>query len=147
MPAKTKMMKLENSLSGKPVRVVERLGYTSRQYQTALKKVDQKYGSEKRLLQRHLEAILRASPVEETNLKELEIFSDRVTDVVAKLENIDQHQELAGVSFHRGAIKVTRVSSYRAPRVVVQESQEGWTIRIFKMVTEASCLSYGRRGS
>ena len=98
VPAKTKMMMLKNSLSGKPLRVVERLGYTSRQYKTALEKLDQKYGGEKRLLQRYLEAILRASPVEETNLKELEIFSDRLTDVVVKLEDSDQHQELAGVS-------------------------------------------------
>ena len=100
---------LKNSLSGKPLRVVERLGYTSRQYQTSLEKLDQKYGGEKRLLQRYLEAILRASPVEETNLKELGIFSDRLTDVVTsltvilklnwvKLEDSDQHQELAGVS-------------------------------------------------
>ena len=98
VPAKTKMMMLKNSLSGKPLRVVEWLGYTSRQYQTALEKLDQKYGGEKRLLQCHLEAILRACPVEETNLKELEIFSDRLTDVVVKLEDSDQHQELAGVS-------------------------------------------------
>ena len=65
---------LKNSLSGKPSRVVERLGYTSRQYQTALEKHDQKYASKKRLLQRHLEAILRGSPVEKTNLKYLETF-------------------------------------------------------------------------
>jgi len=90
VPTKTKMMMLKNSLSGKPLRVFERLGYTSRQYQTALEKLDQKYGGQKRLLQRYLEAILRASPVEESNLKELEIFSDRLTDVVVKLDS-DQH--------------------------------------------------------
>ena len=92
------MMNLKISLSGKPLRVVERLGYTTRQYQTALKKLDQKKGGEKRLLQRYLEAILRASPVEESNLKELEISSDRLTDVVVKLQDSDQPQELAGVS-------------------------------------------------
>ena len=63
-----------------------------------MEKLDEKYGGEKRLLQRRLEAVLRASPVEETNLKELEIFSDGLTDVVAKLKDSDQHQELAGVS-------------------------------------------------
>ena len=87
-----------SSLSGRQLRVVARLGYTSRQYQTALEKLDLKYGGEKRLLQRYLEGILRSSPVEESNLKGLEIFSDRLTDVVAKLEDSDQHQELAGVS-------------------------------------------------
>ena len=96
--AKTKVMMMKNSLSGKPLRLVERLRYTSRQHQTALEKLDQKYGGEKRLLQRHLEGILRASPVEETNLKELEIFLNCLIDVVAKLEDSDQHQELAGVS-------------------------------------------------
>jgi len=35
--------------------------------------------------------------VEEANLKELEIFSDRLTDVVAKLEDNEQNQELTGV--------------------------------------------------
>ena len=98
VPAKTKMMMLKNSLSGKPIRVIERLGYTSRQYQTASEKRDQKYGGEKQLLQIYLEAIFRAPPVEETNLKELETFSDRLTDVVVKLEDSDQHQELAEIS-------------------------------------------------
>ena len=68
------MIMSKNSLSGKPLRVVERLGYTSRQYQTALEKHDQKYGDEKRLLQSHFKAILRGSPVEKTNLKYLETF-------------------------------------------------------------------------
>ena len=63
-----------------------------------MEKLDQKYRGEKRLSQRYLEAILRAPQVEETNLKELEIFSDRLTDVVVKLEDSDQHQELPGVS-------------------------------------------------
>ena len=69
VPAKTKMMMLKTSLTGKPLRVVERLGYTSRQYQTALEKLDQKYGGEKRRLQRYLEAILFTSHVEQTNLE------------------------------------------------------------------------------
>ena len=144
VPAKTKMMMLKNSLSGKPLRVVERLGYTSRQYQTSLKKLDQKYGGEKRLLQRYLEAILRASPVEETNLKELGIFSDCLTDVVTsltvilklnwvKLEESDQHQELAGVSAVYIAVQQKLPGSLinYVPRMVSQEVQEGWTIRIF----------------
>jgi len=98
VPAKTKMMMLKNSLSGKPLRPVERLGYTPKQYQATLDKLEQKYGGEKLLLQGYMETILRASPVEEANFKELKIFSDRLTDVVAKLEYNDQHQELTGVS-------------------------------------------------
>ena len=73
-------------------------GLHTRQYPTALEKLDQIYGGEKRLMQRHLEALLRASPVEEANLRELEVFPDRLIDVVVKLEDNDQHQELTGVS-------------------------------------------------
>ena len=120
VPAKTKMMMFKNSLSGKPLRVVEWLGYTSRQYQTALEKLDQKYGGEKPLLQRYVEAIFRASPVDETNLKELEIFSDRLTDVVVKLEDSDQHQELSGISALYIAVQQKLPGSlfiaYRKPR-------------------------------
>ena len=76
VPAKAKMMMLKNSLSGKPLRIVERLGYTLRQYKTALEKLDQEYGGEKRLMQRHHKAILQASPVKDAYLRELEIFSD-----------------------------------------------------------------------
>ena len=39
-----------------------------------------------------------ASSVEEIKGKELEIFSDRLTDVVAKIEDSDRYQERAGVS-------------------------------------------------
>ena len=71
-----------------------------------MEKLDEKYGGEKRLLQRHLEAVLRASPVEETNLKELEIFSDRSAGFHAQkwcsnrtelLEEIPQEDRATGV--------------------------------------------------
>ena len=137
VPTKTKMM-LKNSLSGKPLRVVERLGYTSRQYQTALEKLDQKYGGEKRLLQYYLEAILRASPVDETNLKELEIFLDHLTDVVVKLEDSDQHQELTGIYM---LFTLRWNKSYQA--LFLSRTKNGFTGSTGRMVTEASCLSYG----
>ena len=81
VPAKTKMTMLKNPLAGNPLQAVERLGYTPKQYQAALDKTR----GEKCLLQRHLETMLRASPVKESNLKEIEIFSDRLTDVVSAL--------------------------------------------------------------
>jgi len=81
----------KNSLSGKPWRIVKWLGYTTRQYQTALEKLDQKNRGEKQIWQRYLEAILRASPVEETKPKELDMFTDRLTDVVVQLNDSDQY--------------------------------------------------------
>ena len=95
---KIKMLMLKNSLSGKPLKVVENLGYTPKQYKTALKKLDQKYGGEKRLLQRYIETILQTTTIREENLRELEIFSDRLVDVVAKLKDYGHQRELMGVS-------------------------------------------------
>ena len=99
VPAKTKMMIVKYSLSGEPLGVVERSGYISRQHQTGLEKLNQKYGGGKRLLQRcgTSPRPFCVSPVEEANLKELEIFTDHLTDEV-KLEDRNQHQELVGIS-------------------------------------------------
>ncbi|KAK3755685.1 hypothetical protein QZH41_008942, partial [Actinostola sp. cb2023] len=82
----------------KPLKIVEKLGYTPAQYKTALEKLDLKFGGERRLLQRHLEAILETPEVLEGDLKELEIFSDRLTDIVAKLKDYGHRREIVGVS-------------------------------------------------
>ena len=102
-----------------------------------MEKLDQKYGGEKRLLQHYLEAILRASPVEETNLKKLEIFTDRLTDVVVKLEDSDQHQELAGLSARYQSLFLSRTKS----------GCTGSPVRMDYPYFLNGCLSYGRRRS
>ena len=65
---------------------MENLGYTPKQYKTTLKKLDQKHAGEKRLLQQYIETILQTSTI-----WELEIFSDRLVDVVAKLKYYGHH--------------------------------------------------------
>ena len=72
---------------------MENLGYTLKQYKTTLKKLDQKHAGEKRLLQQYIETILQTSTI-----WELEIFSDRLVDVVAKLKYYGHQRELMGVS-------------------------------------------------
>ena len=98
VPAKVKMMMLKNSVSGKALKIIERLGYTPVQYKAALEKLEQKFGGEKRLLQRQLDNILQHPELSEDNLKQLEIFSDHLSDIVAKLEDHGHHNELVGVS-------------------------------------------------
>ena len=63
VPPKIKMLMLTNSLSGKPLKVMENLGYTPKQYKTTLKKLDQKHAGEKRLLQQYIETILQTSTI------------------------------------------------------------------------------------
>ena len=53
---------------------------------------------------------------------------------MVKLEDSDQYQELAGISALYIAVQQKLPGSLltdRVPRMVAQEAQEGWTIRIF----------------
>ena len=104
-PAKVKMLMLKGALTGKPLKVIERLGFTPAQYKTALEKLDQKYGGEKRLLQRQLDTIMQAPEIGEGDLKQLEVFSDRLTDIVAKLDDHGYERELTGISALYTAVK------------------------------------------
>jgi hypothetical protein len=51
-----KMMMLKQALIGKALTLIDKLGYTDSQYDMALLKLDQRYGGERRQLQRHMEA-------------------------------------------------------------------------------------------
>ncbi|CAM1295397.1 Uncharacterised protein r2_g452 [Pycnogonum litorale] len=97
VPCHYKMM-LKNSLSGKPLQLVENLGYTDNQYQMAVAKLDQRYGGERRILQRHLESIVSMAAVVEDDLLGLENLSNRLCDIVTKLAEAGQHQELTFAS-------------------------------------------------
>lgn len=43
-PVKLKMLLLKSAVTGKPLKIIEKLGYTPVQYKTALEKLDQKFG-------------------------------------------------------------------------------------------------------
>jgi hypothetical protein len=64
----------------------------------ALLKLDQRYGGERRQLQRHMEAIIGLPVIKEDNLTELEDISNRLCDIIAKLNDYGRTQELVGTS-------------------------------------------------
>jgi hypothetical protein len=80
------------------LKLVDRLGYTEQQYEVGLAKLDQRYGGGRRLLQRYLDAIMSFPEVGEDNLLELEELSNRLCDLVVKLADSQQEQELSGTS-------------------------------------------------
>ena len=69
-------------------------------------------------------------------------FLGSLTNVVAKLEDNDRHQELKLCALHSNATENTGVSSYVVSRVVTQRAKERWT---FPAETTGSCLSHGSR--
>ena len=81
------MMMLKNSLSGKPLQAVERLGYTPKQYQAGLDKLEQKYGGKKTFTASH-GVYLTCVACQGSQFEGVRDFlgSFIITDVVAKLK-------------------------------------------------------------
>ncbi|CAM1327124.1 Uncharacterised protein r2_g3609 [Pycnogonum litorale] len=98
IPSRHKMMMLKNCLAGRPLQLVERLGYTDKQYLLALEKLDQRYGGETRLLQHYLDSIISMPVIKEGDLKGLDEFSSILCDIVAKLSESGTNGELRGAS-------------------------------------------------
>lgn len=98
LPIHFKMLVLKEALGGRAERTVARLGFSDNQYELAIAKLDQKYGGERRQLQRQIESIITLPNIKEDNLTELEDISDRLCDIVAKLMDNGQTQELTGAS-------------------------------------------------
>jgi hypothetical protein len=98
VPVRFKMIMLKNCLTGTPLELVQKLGYTDVQYQMALEKLETRYGGEKRLIQQHIDAIMAVTPLKEENLKGLADLANKLFDIVAKLRDANQEHELEGAS-------------------------------------------------
>ena len=118
IPSKHKMVMLKSLLSGKPLQLIENLGYTDHQYQAALTKLEDRYGGKRRLVQRHLQLILANNKITPDDLKSLERFSDMIADTVASL--IDQGGETEVV----GDTAIYTVVLQKLPEKIVMAYQD-----------------------
>ena len=98
IPTRFKMVMLKNSLTDGPAELVKRLGYSDSQYELAVRKLKARYGGEKRLLQRHMDAIIAVQLLREDDLPGLESFSNSLQDIVAKLIDAGREDEVHGPS-------------------------------------------------
>ena len=98
VPVRFKMILLKRCLTGPPLDLIKRLGYTEVQYRMALQKLHTRYGGERRLLQQHIDAIMNVPAVKENDLKGLAELSNRLFDMVAKLTDASQEHDLTGPS-------------------------------------------------
>ena len=58
IPVSEKMLRLQNSLSGKAQMMVKDLGYSLNAYERAKSKLEKKYGGDRRLMIKHLTALV-----------------------------------------------------------------------------------------
>ena len=96
IPVSEKMLRLQNSLSGKARTMVKDLGYSLNAYERAKSKLEKKYGGERRLMIKHLTALRDFPKIKSRNLKEMETFLVTLERVMIALEDSGPGKELTG---------------------------------------------------
>ena len=96
IPVSEKMLRLQNSLSGKARTMVKDLGYSLNAYERAKSKLEKKYGGERRLMIKHLTALRDFPKIKSRNLEEMENFLVTLERVMIALEDSGPGKELTG---------------------------------------------------
>ena len=89
-----KMLRLQNSLSGKAQTMVKDLGYSLNAYERAKSKLEKKYGGERRLMIKHLTALREMQKIRLRNLEEMEGFLVILERVMIALQDSGPGKEL-----------------------------------------------------
>lgn len=98
IPVRHKMVMLKSSLKGKPKQLVANLGYTEKQYQMALNKLDSRYGGARRMLFKDMEKLQNISHVRMNDIQSIENFSDQLSDILVRMVDNGRESELVGNS-------------------------------------------------
>ena len=96
LPVSEKMLRLQNSLSGRALMLVKDLGYSINAYERAKSKLEKKYGGERRLIIKHLTALRDLPKVKLHNLKDMENFLLILDRVTIALQDSGPGKELTG---------------------------------------------------
>ncbi len=95
IPVSEKVLRLQNSLSGKAhLALVKDLGYSVNAYERAKEKLERKYGGERRLQMKQLTALRGWQKVRSRNLEDMENFQSVLERVLIALKDCGPGQEL-----------------------------------------------------
>jgi hypothetical protein len=92
------MAMLKSALGGKPYQLIENLGYTDRQYEMAITKLDKRYGGERRILQKYIEKLRTTPKPRMDDIYTIVEFTDQLCDTVVKMVDGNRERELYGDS-------------------------------------------------
>ncbi|MCG8430984.1 MAG: DUF1759 domain-containing protein, partial [Candidatus Omnitrophica bacterium] len=70
------------------------MGYTEKQYELAISKLDKRYGGERRLIQSNMDKLKNLPEVTLDDVTTIENFADKLTDIVAQLIDRGRQAEL-----------------------------------------------------
>ena len=96
IPVGEKMLRLQNSLTGKALALVKDLGFSMSAYERAKVKLDKKYGGERRLQIKHLTTLRGWPKVRPRNLEDMEEFQAVLERVMIALQDSGPGRELQG---------------------------------------------------
>ena len=96
--AELKMVYLKNSLSGDPLRIVERYRLTETGYTKAREELEKKYGGWERRVRNEMNEIRSFLKIDENDTNRLEEYSDKVLSLVTSLKESGSDGDLSEVS-------------------------------------------------
>ena len=100
MSARFKMLRLEAWLAGEALETIKGLGYSDAAYEAAKSRLLRKYGGNRRVIQCHLDELIKMKPIGEENAKELEKFADMLERAVINLQENNRVADLeAGILY------------------------------------------------
>ena len=89
-----KLLQMRQYLSGEPLKIIEKLGFSAHAYTVAKDKLDKKYGGKRRKVAIQLDEIKRFPHVRENNAQDLEAFSDMLDIAAVNLQESNMLVEL-----------------------------------------------------
>jgi len=82
-----KLLYLKLSLVGEPLKLIENIGFGPHALQTALRRLEERYGREDRIFQTLMEEVRRFKPIKTDETKELDEYIRLIEEIVLKLKN------------------------------------------------------------
>ena len=89
-----KLLQLRQSLTGEALRVIQGLGYSAAAYDVTKKRLERKFGGERRFLVHRIEEIADMWLVRSNNAKDLEKYADILDLAVVNMSEARKDQEL-----------------------------------------------------
>ena len=150
-----KLLQLKKYLSGEPLKLVERLGHSSRAYETAKDKLNRKYGGKRHQTTMYLKQLESFKPLKDGDSKSFEAFADLLETAVFTLREADRMEELGN-----GTLYTTIINKLTDKQMVeflrwsdeksIEESVESlmqWSLRESEFSVISSETKLGFNGS
>ena len=101
MTDEVKLLRLRQCLSGAPLTTIEAYGYSAAAYRSAVQRLEQKYGGQRRRAASHMDALTKVPVLYAGNGSGLEKFADLLQVIVINLQGSNEATELGRGVFYQ----------------------------------------------